>query len=134
MCFWLCANARGRGGRASTGGPGAGRGGAEGLRRGGTRERTGGRGIFECGEWTGEYIGVLYRARCAGGNAGAGRDGKRETEVLRRRRTSTEGRAVAFANRINALALGMTKLRAFRERQEMVFKVLAGVGGAGAGS
>ncbi|KAI0749214.1 hypothetical protein C8Q80DRAFT_1160677 [Daedaleopsis nitida] len=45
-----------------------------------------------------------------------------------RRRTSTEGRAVAFSNRINALALGMTKLRAFRERQEMVFKVLAGVG------
>ena len=67
-------------------------------------------------------------------DVGAGRDGERETEVLRRRRTSTEGRAVAFANRINALALGMTKLRAFRERQEMVFKVLAGVGGAGAGS
>ena len=51
-----------------------------------------------------------------------------EPEALRRRRTSTEGRAVAFANRVNALALGMTKLRAFRERQEMVFKVLAGVG------
>ncbi|KAI0351797.1 hypothetical protein OH77DRAFT_856197 [Trametes cingulata] len=47
----------------------------------------------------------------------------------RRRRTSTEGRAVAFANRVNALALGMTKMRAFRERQEMVFRVLAGVGG-----
>ncbi|EMD31494.1 hypothetical protein CERSUDRAFT_119714 [Gelatoporia subvermispora B] len=46
----------------------------------------------------------------------------------RRRRTSTENRAVAFANRINGLALGMTKLRAFRERQELVFKVLAGVG------
>ncbi|KAL4249325.1 hypothetical protein ABKN59_007033 [Abortiporus biennis] len=45
----------------------------------------------------------------------------------RRRTTSTENRAVAFANRINALALGMTKLRAFRERQEMVFKVLVGV-------
>ncbi|OCH86485.1 hypothetical protein OBBRIDRAFT_761286 [Obba rivulosa] len=48
----------------------------------------------------------------------------------RRRRTSTENRAVAFANRINGLALSMTKLRAFRERQEMVFKVLAGVGGS----
>ncbi|EED80111.1 predicted protein [Postia placenta Mad-698-R] len=40
----------------------------------------------------------------------------------RRRTTSTENRAVAFANRINALALGMTKLRAFRERQDVVFK------------
>ncbi|KAI0950663.1 hypothetical protein AcW1_007913 [Taiwanofungus camphoratus] len=47
----------------------------------------------------------------------------------RRRTTSTENRAVAFANRINALALGMTKLRAFKERQDMVFKVLAGAGG-----
>lgn len=45
----------------------------------------------------------------------------------RRRTTSTENRAVAFANRINALALAMTKLRAFRERQDMVFKVLTGV-------
>ncbi|GJE89773.1 hypothetical protein PsYK624_058800 [Phanerochaete sordida] len=47
----------------------------------------------------------------------------------RRRTTSTENRAVAFANRINALALAMTKLRAFRERQDAVFKVLAGVQG-----
>ncbi|KAI0337274.1 hypothetical protein BDW22DRAFT_1364360 [Trametopsis cervina] len=46
----------------------------------------------------------------------------------RRRTTSTENRAVAFANRINALALGMTKLKAFKERQDMVFKVLSGVG------
>ncbi|PIL26799.1 hypothetical protein GSI_11135 [Ganoderma sinense ZZ0214-1] len=52
------------------------------------------------------------------GRAGDGEDG----EALRRRRTSTEGRAVAFANRINALALGMTGLRAFRERQETVFR------------
>uniref|UniRef100_A0A8H7Y1L1 Uncharacterized protein n=1 Tax=Psilocybe cubensis TaxID=181762 RepID=A0A8H7Y1L1_PSICU len=43
-------------------------------------------------------------------------------------RRSVEGRAVAFANRINALSLGMTKLRAFRERQDDVFKVLAGIG------
>ena len=42
-------------------------------------------------------------------------------------RRSVEGRAIAFANRINALALGMTKLRAFRERQDEVFKVLANV-------
>jgi len=45
----------------------------------------------------------------------------------RRRTTSTENRAVAFANRINSLALGMTRLRAFKERQETVFKVLIGV-------
>ena len=60
---------------------------------------------------------------------GQGGDGDGEDEgTMRRRRTSTEGRAVTFANRINALALGMTGLRAFRERQEMVFKVLAGMG------
>ncbi|GBE88111.1 hypothetical protein SCP_1203410 [Sparassis crispa] len=56
-----------------------------------------------------------------------GSDGYRH--VSRPRTTSTENRAVVFANRINALALGMTKLRAFRERQEMVFKVLVGLGG-----
>ena len=49
------------------------------------------------------------------------------TRGERRRTTSTENRAVAFANRINALSLGMTKLRAFKERQEIVFKVLIGV-------
>lgn len=54
------------------------------------------------------------------GNGGRPRDSRRRT-------TSTENRAVAFANRINALALAMTKLRAFRERQDDVFKVLAGV-------
>ena len=67
-------------------------------------------------------VGFARRAEDVDGRA---RD---EPAELRRRRTSTEGRAVAFANRINGLALGMTKLRAFRDRQEMVFKVLAGVG------
>ncbi|KZT22160.1 hypothetical protein NEOLEDRAFT_1138274 [Neolentinus lepideus HHB14362 ss-1] len=43
-------------------------------------------------------------------------------------RRSVEGRAVAFANRINGLALGLTRLKAFRERQGEVFKVLSGVG------
>lgn len=43
-------------------------------------------------------------------------------------RRSVEGRAVAFTNRVNALALGMTRLKAFRERQKDVFKVLAGIG------
>ncbi|KAH9992230.1 hypothetical protein BJV74DRAFT_918948 [Russula compacta] len=45
-----------------------------------------------------------------------------------RRSRSAEGRAVAFANRVNALALAMTRLPQFRERQDDVFKVLAGVG------
>ena len=43
-------------------------------------------------------------------------------------RRSVEGRAVAFSNRVNALSLGMTKLRAFKERQGDVFKVLGGIG------
>jgi len=43
-------------------------------------------------------------------------------------RRSVRGRAVAFMNRINALSLGMTRIRAFRERQDEVFKVLAGIG------
>ncbi|KAJ7510101.1 hypothetical protein B0H11DRAFT_1176303 [Mycena galericulata] len=51
--------------------------------------------------------------------------GQRENEEGRR---SVEGRAVSFTNRINALSLGMTRLRAFRERQADVFKVLAGIG------
>ncbi|EEB87487.1 hypothetical protein MPER_15147 [Moniliophthora perniciosa FA553] len=51
---------------------------------------------------------------------------------LRRReedqgRTSPLGKAVAFTNRINGLSLGMTTLRAFRERQDNVFKILAGI-------
>ncbi|KAI0326449.1 hypothetical protein GY45DRAFT_1258972 [Cubamyces sp. BRFM 1775] len=61
-------------------------------------------------------------------HAGTGDGGHGSPGDPRRRRTSTEGRAVAFANRVNGLALAMTKLRAFRERQEVVFKVLAGVG------
>ena len=44
-----------------------------------------------------------------------------------RSRRSIEGRTVAFANRINALSLGMTKLRAFRERQQDIFAILGGV-------
>jgi hypothetical protein len=54
------------------------------------------------------------------------REGGRETSGGRR---STEGRAVAFANRVNALALGMTRLPQFKERQAEVFRVLAAVGG-----
>ncbi|KAF7330522.1 hypothetical protein MVEN_02491800 [Mycena venus] len=51
--------------------------------------------------------------------------GRRDNEEGRR---SVEGRAVSFTNRINALSLGMTRLKAFRERQDDVFKVLAGIG------
>jgi hypothetical protein len=53
------------------------------------------------------------------------REGERDTGGRR----STEGRAVAFANRVNALALGMTRLPQFKERQAEVFRVLAAVGG-----
>lgn len=67
------------------------------------------------------------------GREGRARDGAyplgTATADPRRRTTSTENRAVAFANQINALALGMTKLRAFKERQDVVFNVLIGVGG-----
>ena len=60
------------------------------------------------------------------------REGERERDMSGRR--STEGRAVAFANRVNALALGMTRLPQFRERQAEVFRVLAAVGGGGRSS
>ncbi|EJD07154.1 uncharacterized protein FOMMEDRAFT_138800 [Fomitiporia mediterranea MF3/22] len=53
-------------------------------------------------------------------------DDARDSEQERRRR-SVEGRAIALANRINSLALGMSKLRAFRDRQNEIFKILASV-------
>jgi len=43
-------------------------------------------------------------------------------------RRSVQGRAVTLANRINALALSMTRLKAFRDRQNDVFSILAGLG------
>jgi len=43
-------------------------------------------------------------------------------------RRSLQGRAVTISNRVNALALGMTRLKAFRDRQNDVFSVLAGLG------
>ena len=58
-------------------------------------------------------------------------DGDSDVESHRgRRRRSVEGRAVAFANKVNALGLALTKLKPFRERQEYVFKVLGGIGGS----
>lgn len=43
-------------------------------------------------------------------------------------RRSVGGRAVSFANKVNALGLALTKLRQFKERQEHVFKILGGIG------
>lgn len=79
-------------------------------------------------------VGYAYNDDAAGDSgrsqynrsSSAGRMDSR-TNDPRRRTTSTENRAVAFANRINSLALGMTRLRAFKERQDQVFKVLVGV-------
>ena len=53
------------------------------------------------------------------------RDGEGDRNGSRR---SLQGRSVTLANRINALALGMTRLKAFRDRQNDVFSVLAGLG------
>ncbi|KAG5334649.1 hypothetical protein C0989_003268 [Termitomyces sp. Mn162] len=66
------------------------------------------------------------RAILEGGVGGRYMKRTREGRSEERRR-SIGGRVVAFANRINALSLGMTRLRAFRERQDEVFKVLAAV-------
>lgn len=61
---------------------------------------------------------------------GVGYDRHRRDSVEDRssNRRSVRGRAVNLANRINALALGMTRLKAFRDRQNDVFSVLAGLG------
>ena len=50
-----------------------------------------------------------------------------EKGVAYEERSSPQGRAVAFANRIGGLALGMTNLKTFKERQDEVFKILATV-------
>lgn len=60
----------------------------------------------------------LLLERGAGYDVDSGSNGRR----------SVEGRAVAFSNRVNALALAMTRLPQFKERQDEVFRVLAGVG------
>lgn len=56
----------------------------------------------------------------------AGRD-ITEGDAATSQRRSMEGRAQTFVNRINALTFSLTTLGTFRERQEDVFKVLAGV-------
>lgn len=72
-----------------------------------------------------------------GAMAGAGEESQRRrqggdpTQRQRRNRSSRAhspaGTSLELTNRINALALGMTRLPAFRERQDKIFKVLAGV-------
>ncbi|KAF9793420.1 hypothetical protein BJ322DRAFT_1103814 [Thelephora terrestris] len=61
---------------------------------------------------------------------GVGYDLRRQRggEERNANRRSVRGRALTLANRINALALGTTRLKAFRERQNDVFSVLAGLG------
>jgi len=59
---------------------------------------------------------------------GVGYNRQQRVEERGSSRRSVQGRAVSLANRINALALGMTRLKAFRDRQSDVFSVLAGLG------
>ena len=55
------------------------------------------------------------------------REGEREWDMSGRR--TAEGRAIAFANRVNAFVLGMTRVPQFKERHAEVFRVLVAVGG-----
>ena len=59
---------------------------------------------------------------------GVGYDNNDHDHDNRRGRRGVEGRAVAFANKVNALGIALTKFKPFRERQEYVFKVLGGIG------
>lgn len=63
--------------------------------------------------------------------SGAGEESQRRRwpagQGRRGRAQSPAGTALELTNRINALALGMVRLPAFRERQDKIFKVLAGV-------
>lgn len=43
------------------------------------------------------------------------------------RRESVEGKTVSFSNRINTLALNISKIKTFRERQSEVFEILSAV-------
>jgi hypothetical protein len=42
-------------------------------------------------------------------------------------RRNVEGRAVAFANKVDALELALTKLKPFKEREEYVLKCWVGL-------
>jgi len=49
---------------------------------------------------------------------------ERRTPATDEGRRSVEGRSVQFTNRLNALALTLSRVRAFRERQDRIFEVL----------
>jgi hypothetical protein len=53
--------------------------------------------------------------------------GAEEATTAGEGRVSPNGTTIQLANRINALAMGLTNLSAFRERQNDVFSILAGV-------
>lgn len=61
------------------------------------------------------------------GGGGGGGGGEEDEEGVNRGRVSPNGTTIELANRINALAMGLTSLAAFRERQNDVFTILAGV-------
>ncbi|KAG1835146.1 hypothetical protein EV424DRAFT_1468266 [Suillus variegatus] len=50
--------------------------------------------------------------------------GSTADDRCRTRKRSVEGRAVAFANRVNALGLSISRIKAFRDREKEVFDVL----------
>lgn len=58
---------------------------------------------------------------------GAGAEEAVSPDGENRGRVSPNGTTIQLANRINALAIGLTGLAAFRERQNEVFSILAGV-------
>jgi hypothetical protein len=58
--------------------------------------------------------------------AAAGRSSPtRQSTTRSEGRRSLEGTTVQFANTIQGLALKMTRLRMFQERQDLIFKILA---------
>jgi hypothetical protein len=58
---------------------------------------------------------IVDGVRVSGGTA---------ADRCRTRKRSVEGRAVAFANRVNALGLSISRIKAFRDREKEVFDVL----------
>ena len=72
-------------------------------------------------------VGSEHRRRRHSSESATTTDDEDEAEDEDNRRRSIEGRAITLTNRINALALGMLKLRAFRDRQHEIFKILSGV-------
>lgn len=67
------------------------------------------------------------RSPGAGGVSGTGGNEEEDDAGTNRGRVSPNGTTIELANRINALAMGLTSLAAFRERQNDVFAILGGV-------